>query len=63
MHLVWDVSIGNIVTFIMVLGAIWRIEKFVSIFRVEHEMVVNWYCESKGISKRDLPTRSLLGTK
>ena len=58
MHFDATVTLGNLLTLIILLGWAFRLDRLLSKYLVEHEILINWYCESHGISPKDLPTRT-----
>lgn len=61
MHLDFTISLGNIVTVLVVFGGIIRIERMLRYFLIEHEILIEWYCKVHDIDRKSLPTRSRLG--
>jgi hypothetical protein len=63
MHFDATISIGNIVAFFTIIGAIWRIERLMNWFLIEHEILIKDYCSRQNppIEIGDLPTRSKRG--
>jgi hypothetical protein len=58
MHIDFNISVGNIVTIIAVLGAIWRIERLSGKYLIEHEILIHDFCVRNNMKIGDLPTRS-----
>lgn len=55
----WDftVSFGNVVTLLACALYAIRLDRLLTRFLVEHEMLMSWYCKEHGIDPKDLPTR------
>ena len=58
MHIDFSVSIGNILTYIAIVGFAIRFETIIHKFLIEHEMLVQDYCKRNHLQMRELPTRS-----
>lgn len=58
MHFDFTVTLGNLITVVALIGAIWRAERLLQWFLVEHEILIKDYCERHGVEVKDLPTRS-----
>lgn len=57
MHFDFTISLGNILTIAAILGLIWRVDRVVAKFLIEHEMLMGWYCKEHDIKLQDIPTR------
>ena len=59
-HFDWTISIGQVVVFLTMVGAIIRVDSMLKFFAIEHEILIDDHCERKGVKKEDLPTRKKL---
>jgi len=64
MHFDATITFGNVVTFIAIIGGIWRVEQFLrhtdkllQKFAIEHEILINDYCRRNNVSIHEFPTR------
>lgn len=57
MHFEFNVTIGQIMVMASFVGMVWRVEKLLAWFLVEHEMLISDYCDRKGFKVGQLPTR------
>lgn len=57
MHFDFTVNLGQLVLFVAGIVAIGRTEALLSWFIAEHEMLIDDYCERKGIKKDKLMSR------
>ena len=53
----FTVTLGQIGVFLAFLGTIWRVERLIAYFFVEHEILVHDYCERHDLKVHELPTR------
>ena len=58
LKLVWEVSVGQIGVFFTLLVALWRINTFHNRLMVEHEILVQDYCDRNGLDPNAMPTRA-----
>ena len=58
MHFSADISLGQLIVFFTLLGAIWKVNRVLTIFSIEHEILIEDLAERKGISVWDFPTRT-----
>jgi hypothetical protein len=56
-HFDLTVSLGQVVTLVTLIGMGWRIDRVLSRFLIEHEMMLQDYCIRMGIDIDKLPTR------
>jgi hypothetical protein len=59
MHFDLTITPGQIVIFCTLLGAVWKFDRILTFFTIEHEMLIEDYCERKGIDLSSMPTRML----
>lgn len=52
------VLLGNVPLLIAFAAYALRIDRLLTKFLIEHEMLMGWYCKEHGIEPDDLPTRS-----
>jgi hypothetical protein len=57
MHFDFTITLGNVAVILAILGVGWRVNKFVMMLIFEHELLIQDYCERKGISLGEIPTR------
>ena len=57
MHFDFTVTLGQVVTLGIVLGALARIEWWFRRTWLEHEILIRWYAKENNIKLSDLPTR------
>lgn len=62
-HFEWTFNLTNLLMFGAIVGYAWRLEKIITRFLVEHEILVRDYCKRVGIKINDLPTRLLTRSK
>jgi hypothetical protein len=58
MHFDLTVSLGNIIAIGTIVAAFLTIDRRLTHYSVEHEMLMGWYCREHGITPDELPTRS-----
>lgn len=56
-HFDFTVTLGNIITVLMLGGTVWRVEGLIRRFATEHEILIRDYCVRHGLKLSDLPTR------
>ena len=63
-HIGNTISVGDLLMILTVLGgllgALRRFEKVMAFFRIEHEILINDYCQRHNMEPSELPTRSTL---
>ena len=57
MHFDLSISLGQILTFVSVVGVGWRIDRVLMKYLFEHDLLLIDYCERKNIELGSLPTR------
>lgn len=57
MHFDFTISLGNILTIVAILGLGLKLHRVVMMFLLEHDLLIQDYCERHGISLNGLPTR------
>ena len=59
MHFSADITLGQIVVFITLLGAIWKANRVLTIFSIEHEILITDWCkrQTPPLEVMNLPTR------
>lgn len=53
MHFDFTVTIGQLAVFVTLVGAIWRFNRLLTLFAIEHEILVEDYIERK---RKDNPS-------
>jgi hypothetical protein len=59
MHVDFTISLGQIGMLIGFVALIWRIEVFSAWLMLEHEMLIEWYCQQHNVRPNDLMSRKL----
>jgi len=57
MHFTFQVTLGNLLTVAALLGFAWRLERFINLMLVEHDMMMVDYAKQHGFDLDTLPTR------
>lgn len=58
MHLDFTINVQSVINFVLLLIGIWRLEAWGRKLLIEHEILVQDYCDRKGIKLNSLPTRT-----
>jgi hypothetical protein len=58
MHFDPTISLGSIVTLGIILISLFRIDRKLSRYDIEHEILMTWYCRIHEIRLDELPTRT-----
>jgi len=57
MHFDLTITLGQLSIFLAIVGVGWGIARKLSVYQIEHEMLMQKYCNELGIDLNDLPTR------
>jgi hypothetical protein len=57
MHFDLTITLGQLLTFLGIVGVGWGLSQRLSLYQIEHEMLMQKYCEDAGIQIDTLPTR------
>lgn len=57
----WNIDFGQVLIILTFLGGITLILRRLDRYAMEHEMVMDWYCNYHKIEKDDLITRQKIG--
>lgn len=57
MHFIFDISLGQAVIALTLIGLGWRFNKLLVNYMYEHDMIVQWYCDEHGLRIEELITR------
>jgi hypothetical protein len=58
-HFDFTVGLGQVAIVTALVTLIWRIEVFSSWLLLEHEMLIEWYCQQHSLKPSDLMTRKM----
>jgi len=59
MHFDFTISLGQVVVIITLLGFFLRMDSFIRMILLEHDLLIEDYCERKGKKISELPTRRM----
>lgn len=57
----WSIDAGQVAIIVTLLGAFIGVIRRLDHYGIEHEMMMDWYCRSHDMEKKDLPTRQRNG--
>lgn len=57
MHIDWSIRVSDVALFIGMIGGILHVRELITLMRIEHEMLISWYCKETDTKREDLPTR------